>query len=111
MGHFCCVMGEIDVVCMAVGMDKRIFDYCGPSGIEVHGGRMLQSQNKEPWGNARIFSCVVILSIEDVARKRSRRKRKRESVRRSLVGPNPVFEIRGRYSILIITTLTSTPGE
>jgi hypothetical protein len=35
------MMREIDVVCVTIGMDQIVIDYCRPRRIEMHGGRML----------------------------------------------------------------------
>ena len=45
MGDFGGVIGEVNVVCMPVGMRYRVFHNCRASGIKVHTWRMLQRQS------------------------------------------------------------------
>jgi hypothetical protein len=44
VGDFSGVIGEVDIVCMAIGMKNRIFYNCRASGIKMHTRRMLHNQ-------------------------------------------------------------------
>ena len=42
VGDFGRVIGEVDVVCMSIGMKNRVLDNCRTSRIKVHTRRMLR---------------------------------------------------------------------